>query len=347
MGRCRSLLVLVLALFTVAWPTQGASAGRWPPIAGLTSMGSLSFVRQGGSPANSLDEVNTHPEIYRAVAINATWNDLEPTTGGPLDTATIDAALQRVDTYNAQYPRTPLVAELRVFAGAKAPDWAKSLNGGPLPMDRGQTIGFWWKTDYRAAWRNLQNRLAARYRNDPRIHEVAVTSCAMMSEPLIEPFGGDYFRAFAAAGYTDAAGLACVEGASDDFSGWTRQALNFSFSPMRCIDQGRPVQCYQNVARVIREFRGRYGSAAIIGNHGLRAELIPVLQPVYQLIDAAGPPAEFQFASQPDCTDAAFNEGLHHHMTNFEVWDTQEAAGTRCDFTWVQLREMSRRLGGY
>jgi hypothetical protein len=48
----------------------------------------------------------------------------------------IDEALQNIARYNATYRAHPLRAILRVETGQMAPDWVKSMSGGPVSIFR-------------------------------------------------------------------------------------------------------------------------------------------------------------------------------------------------------------------
>ncbi len=114
------------------------------------------------------------------------------------------------------------VARLRVFAAYAAPSWAKSLDGTPITVPKtanntGGTLGQWWKPNYRAAWTALQQALAARYDNNPVLHEVAVSSCSSLTaEPFV--IGGIVVPLAKADGWSTAVQQTCLDGAFDDYS---------------------------------------------------------------------------------------------------------------------------------
>lgn len=126
-----------------------ASARVKPTLVGLVTMGDMNWVNTpGGEPRNRLLEARTHPGVYAAAVIQATWEELEPEPGVFGD-AVVDAALRNIESYNAAYPETPLVGKLRVFAGVHTPAWVLDEVGSvQLPnLDTGrlETYPDFWK----------------------------------------------------------------------------------------------------------------------------------------------------------------------------------------------------------
>ena len=109
-------------------PAQGKGHAK-PTLVGLVTMGDMNWTdNPDGEPLNRLLEASTHPGVYAAAVIQATWKELEPSPG-VFDDSAIQAALQRISAYNKKYPKTPLVAKLRVFPGMHSPAWVLEAVG--------------------------------------------------------------------------------------------------------------------------------------------------------------------------------------------------------------------------
>ncbi len=300
------------------------------PLCGLVATGRVHFQKTGADPDNSLKEPNAHPGIYVGAVIMAKWSQLQP-TGRGLDTAAIDAGLAAVRRYNAAHPGTPLAAKLRIFAGPSAPAWAKSAGGAPVAVtidDAPAQIGRFWTVPYRAAWRQLQQSLAARYDADPLVAEIAASSCAVATA---EPFGlrvfTDSAAALHAAGFTDAAYKSCLLGVADDYTAWQHTPIDYTFGIFHDTDSGTAVRDPQFTVQAMKTWRASLSGRGILATHGLRAPLPAGLQPIYQTMQALGPPIAFQTLQPRIDLDAAVRAGLAYHATEIEMWDTADAGG--------------------
>ena len=71
---------------------------------------------------------STHAGTVRAFVVNTTWAELQPQKGGSIvHPNEIDRA---IDVARAN----GLTLKLRVRSGIDAPDWAKRLDGSPIPF---------------------------------------------------------------------------------------------------------------------------------------------------------------------------------------------------------------------
>jgi hypothetical protein len=224
-------------------PTPASTPGLKPqsrafvktPIRGLIDLGQINFEIMPPAPYNTLYYACLSQTEISGIVVNDTWADLQPDYAGqPLNTATIDAALQLVERYN-RFPGRWLGVRLRVWAGFYAPEWAKAIGGPavdicdqgavpqpvptsttptPCPGAAIKTVGRFWSDAYDAAWRALQSQLALKYDNDPFVTEVSLSSCSSLtSEPFVQP-EDNYSRAnMQASGYTDAGYQMCLAGA--------------------------------------------------------------------------------------------------------------------------------------
>jgi hypothetical protein len=309
-------------------------------------MGDLGFLK-GGTPANSFKEANQHPDLYAAVLILAQWKQLEPQRGH-FDYTIIDDALANLRKYNDAHPGTPMVGKLRVFAAAGTPEWVKTLDGEPFSMTdkRGTTtMGHFWAKGYGDAWRELQAALAARYDNDPRIAEVAVSSCSSTTaEPFIIALNAENLPALHAAGYSDAAMKACLAGAIDDYAVWKQTPVDYTFNEFRNSDSGRPVVDQEFAPHVMDAFRKRFGERGVLANHGLNVELRPGAVRVYEELKKLGPPIEFQTVAPNVDWNETVAKGLTYRPTEIETWSSREAGAT-AEFTAADLTKWKAQMG--
>jgi hypothetical protein len=322
-----ALICLFLGWADAGWSQETVKS----PIHGLVTMGRLDFVRNPKLlPDNSLREANAHPKIYAGVVILAKWSQLEPSEGA-YDFQSIDQGLDSVRAYNNRYSDAPLVAKFRIFAGPNAPEWAKHLGGDPVWLfekDVKMELGRFWSGPYRAAWKKLQDALAAKYDSDPLVQEVAVSSCSSMTaEPFIVPLRPDNISVLHAAGYTDQAMQAGLLGAIDDYAGWKQVALDYTFNLFRGCDGGRIKLDETFAPQVMALWRQRLGARGVIANHGLKSDLSPAALAVYAEIKKLGSPVEFQTYSPAVDWEASFKLALQYGVTELEIWDTTDARG--------------------
>ncbi len=260
------------------------------PIRGLIDLGQINFEIMPPAPYNTLYYACLSQTEISGIVVNDTWADLQPDYAGqPLNTATIDAALQLVERYN-RFPGRSLGVRLRVWAGLYAPDWAKAIGGPavdicdqgavpqpvptsttptPCPAAAIKTVGRFWSDAYDAAWRALQSQLALKYDNDPFVTEVSLSSCSSLtSEPFVQPEDNYSHANMQASGYTDAGYQMCLAGAvARDYAPyWHATPVDFSFNPFQLID---PVPKQSDLAfteNTIDACRAQLGSRCILLN---------------------------------------------------------------------------------
>ncbi len=360
-ARARAVRSAMLALIAgLAWAPGACgnnlafTTARSPAIHGLVAMGSLRWMRTGTPPPNALEEPLAHPGLYKAAVCDLRWSDLEPTQAGPLQTRSLDACLARISQYNRDHRATPMGAKLRVYGGEFAPAWTKNLEGSPVDLlvggsaEKGAfTIGHWWSSRYRAAWADMQARLAKAYNANPLVLEVAVTGCSVRTaEPFIVPAGPVGRRVLPAAGYNDNLEIACLRDWPLAYKYWTRPALDYTFSPFMPLNGSPGSVDNGKVRAVMGEFRALVGPGAVISNHGLQQPIPPRNIGVYTGLAHFGAPVAFQFVNQQQQTDAAFALGKSYGMTELEVFDSR-AAGGFANTDATQLKAWSAALGGY
>ncbi len=327
-------------------PTAGPASTTKTPIHGLLSMGSLSFTHQGGLPDNGMEEINAHPGVYSGAVINVTWAQLEQTQGN-FDDSAIDSALSTIAAYNAKYPATPVVAKLRIDAGANVPAWVMQVAGGPIGVTGKYgtiEIAAFWTTAYDVAWQALQAHLASVYDRSAAIAEVAISSCSSQTdEPFVIALDSASLAAMRPFGFSDATLMACLTNATSDYAAWKNTPLDFTFNQFRLSDGPSLVPDPAFTTLVMQEFRSAIGLRGVIANHGLQSPLASGAQPVYDEIATLGPPIEFQAYSPLVDWPSTFALGLTYHPTEFEIWQTI-AAGGQANLSQAQLAQFASQL---
>lgn len=317
------LLLLSSSLLT-AEPTTTKQ-----PLRGLVTMGSSGDLRKGQFKA--LKEARIHPKVYSGVVILTTWGQLEPERK-IYDFSSIESALNDIREYNRDYPENPVFGKLRIYPSLHSPQWLLDLNDGPVEIvDKNghrSLIGLYWTSEYRLAWRELQQRLAERYDNHPLIREVTVNTGAVhTAEPFISVLNKDSLANLHAKGYNDSKFKITLEGALEDYAPWENTVIDFTFNMFRETDSGKIVQNMDFTLSLMRAFREKFGDRAVIANHGLQPQLKNAAVPIYQEFSVLGGPIAAQTISPKTLTDESLQLGLEYGVTLFELWDSKKAGG--------------------
>jgi hypothetical protein len=341
------LLAAVLALaaspHAVAEPKN---APMKPVISGFIDMQTITWHNADeGTPTFTLDNVGKFPGLFGGIVLNATWAEMQSERGGALNTARLDKALDEVREYNAAHTDAALGVKLRIFAGNQAPAWAKAIAGGPLAIQRnpqgcpsGQcpiTIGKVWNPQYIAAWRTFQAAAAAHFDQWPLIRSVAITSCTMQTdEPFVMPVGQP-----APAGYTDAAGRACLRGAVDDYGAWSRTAIDLTVNVFSQIQAGGIDTKFSTT--VMDECRVKLGRRCELGNHAFAQDMRPANAKIVAAISARGGPIHYQTEGPraPGFNlEATVKAARQNNATGLELWPDAKFGG----FTSLSIAEMQK-----
>ena len=299
-------------------------------------MGSLAFHNvEGGEPGFSLTDIMLRPGIFQGIAINVTWNKLEPVQG-QLNTTFLDSCLLAIRNYNSANPQTPIAAKLRIWPGYCAPAWAKQLGGAPGTIQQqvgntyiNRTLGRFWTAPYRAAWKSFLDRLGTRYDAEPLIREICnVSGASVTDEPFIIPANAATIPVLQAAGYTDAQEKAVLSESINDYTAWPHTRLDWTFNPFRAIDSGTPVQDSSFAPQMERQWRSALGKRGILANHALSTSIVAQLVPIYSVFTALGAPLTFQTLSQDNVSDGiTINVGIADGATQIELWVSTRDGG--------------------
>ena len=348
---------------------QLADAGEIKPLlVGLISMGDARCLNTNNNqciPDNSISDAFSRPYILHGVVINVTWTQLEP-HAGEFTFQPIEEALKNIARYNATFNAHPLRAILRVETGQMAPDWVKSLAGGPVSILRRSnnvpiTVPLFWTAEYRKAWRELQQHLALRYDDDPLIAQISNNSCAHESdEPYVNPVDSASIIALYKAGYTNEKFQDCLLTSIHDYNGWRATRVDFTQNTFENIvvdtANGEPrgkvaTPDLEITISIVKAFRAARGNKrAIIGNHDLTDPLHPPNVDLYKALPILGKPIEFQTGSPgvpgPNGTSTGeFSDwngtvklGADTGATAIEVWPSFAPKGMPVQDGWNPIQ---------
>jgi hypothetical protein len=310
----------------------------------------------GGEPSFTMDNVSpAFDGIFGGIVINATWDAIQPTQGGALDFSTVDAALAQVAAYNAAHASTPLGTKLRVYGGANAPAWAKSLGGGPIDIQRNPqgcqsgtcplTIGPMWKKEYIDAWRAFQTALAAQYDGSPLVRHVCATSCAQQTDEPFVPTTDTASKAnLVAAGYTDDLQKACLTGAADDYAPWAFTNVDFTINAF--VQSSGPADATVFPETVMDACRAKFGARCVLGNHALNAPLRAADQGVYDALKSRGGPISFQ-TEAPQGMGCLWTQTIAQGVAlgagSIEIWPKKQLGGFD-SLTADQVRQLASEI---
>lgn len=323
-----------------AMPPSVVTVSVPPPqkalLRGLIDMQDISWHNtDNATPTFDMSNVDEFPGLFGGIVLNVAWSQMEPSPTQPLDFTYTDAALAAVQAYNAANPRAQLGVKLRIYGGSNAPQWAKTLTGKAITIYRNPagcggdidtcvlTVGPFWTQDYIDFWRAFQAKVAAKYDANPLIEAVAVTSCASQTDEPFVPTTGPIGKAnLKAAGYSDSAEQACLTGAVQDYAAWQNTPLDFTFNTYNKVSGGLDPGFTQSVITLCRE---RVGAPCVLDNHALAApvDANATPDPVYSMIQAAGPPINFQTGSPAamECLwTQTLSQGIAYGARAIEVW---------------------------
>jgi hypothetical protein len=332
--RIRPFLAALMLAAGASTGNAAAAEALKPPLEGLLFMGDIRFNRQdGGLPSTDLDELAQRPGLFDGLVLNFTWAQLQPESDR-IDFEPVDRALEQVRKFNAQHPDARLALRLRIWHGAGAPNWAKALGGTPIAVrhrDVAVTVGRFWGAPYRAAWRQLQARLGARYDAEPLIRAVSNTSCSSITnEPFVFPGDADSLKHLREAGFNDADFLSCLGDSAQDYAAWPTTRVDFPFNPYRAIDSGRPRQDLEVTRRLMREWRQKMGARGVLANESVQFPPPPLLAPVYEEMKRLGPPIELQTHSPKGLDwDATVRYAASIGAGAVELWGDTRFGGYR------------------
>jgi hypothetical protein len=242
----------------------------------------------------------------RGWVVKTYWKDLQHSAGGALaDNNAIDQAVAAIRTINAAHPGLNMGLKLRVYTGIYAPDWAKSLGGGPVnvvdPQDKAQgTIGRFWTDDFGKAYADLEQKLAAKYDGVPEVREVVISRCTtFFAEPFIRDKGDKGSVAnMLAAGFSAAVDQTCHQQEIDVHKVWAQTHSDLDFSPYQNIERKGVRSVDEGFTESMMDYcRTNLGARCVIENNSIRTPVQPNYAAMYDRIKQLGPPISFQTAN--------------------------------------------------
>lgn len=330
-GRVRVAALAAVALLgiasCVAAQVRPDAGNAKPAIRGLVSMGAFKFVGSGGDPVNTLAPLDAKAGIFGGLVIISTWRQLQPVAGGELSANNpIDQAMAQVRAYNQRNPGRPIAVRLRVWGGFEAPAWAMALGGPPIETvhnGKRRQLGRFWTSAYRAAWRDFQDKLAAKYDSFPLIREVAMLSCmSFTAEPFFLPTEDSVQAPIRAAGFNEAQYRQCLQEGIADYAAWKRTRVVLSLNPLRTA-QNQGAGDAQFTIGVMQACRKALGVRCVLDNHDLDTDqgLARPLVPIYAAMQRMGPEIVFQTAQEtPADFDGVIAKGVAMGANAIELW---------------------------
>ena len=328
-----------------------------PTLIGLVTMGNEAWLSSGGLPSNRLLEANAHPGIYVAAVIQATWSQLEPQPGA-FDDSVIDDMLQEITTYNAQYPATPLVGKLRIFAGPNTPAWVLQQVGSvTLTESNGTSAVFpdFWTPAYSALWTQLQQHLAAVYDSNSLMGEVAISVCASATaEPFVIPGSATNQQAMTAAGFSATQMEQCLSNAPADYAAWQHTPLDYTFNPTVFDSAGDGGSAF--AIQVMQQFRQALGTRAVLANHDFddpipsnQTQDYAEFQALYLGAQSASPPTlsplEFQTLGPTVNWSTAIPFAISTYQpTEIEIWNTTASGAGTAPVSSAELLQWAAQI---
>ncbi len=346
--RClANLLVLAASLWAINADAVAPGQNK-PVLIGLVTMGDESWVKDPGLlPQNLLQEANAHPGVYVAAVIQAAWSQIEPQEN-VFDDSVISNTLNEIKTYNAEYPSTPLVGKLRVFAGVHSPSWVLQQVGSFTYTNISTnvvvlagvtnitfstniyTVPDFWTTNYSLLWEGMQNHLAGVYDTNDLMGEVAMTvGSSITAEPFVIP--GSAVPEMEAAGFSAGQMAYCLSNAVNVYAAWKQTPLDYTFNTTlnSSIAEDPPFS-----VQVMAAFRQALGTRSVVANHDLDYPA-PTKEAVdyqeFQALNSAAlavnppvlSPLEFQTTGPTDAWDRVIPFAVDvYHPTEIEIWNT-------------------------
>ncbi len=330
--RMRSVSFIVFMLLAAA-SISAAEAKK--PIRGLVSMGPMKFSVDGTDPVNTLEPLNAKPGIFGGIVILATWRELQQSaSSGIAENNTIDKALQEVRAYNRKNPQKPLAVKLRVWGGHVAPDWAKEIGGPPIKVFHAHERTLWrfWSPQYRHAWAHFQEMLAAKYDQEPLIHEVATTSCmSFTAEPFYLADEPSVSKPLNAAGFKPFQFKQCLMDIVNDYSPWKTTNIETPLNPVY-MPLGNKKGDEAFTEQFMRACRKSIGKRCIFDNHDFDTSPPTTIVPILESMKKLGPPMEFQtyHVSPPDW-EGTIKKAASMGAGSIELWQDYKGFQTQPD----------------
>ena len=237
------------------------------------------------------------------------WRTLQPDSPtqalqagamGQGGTADLDAAIRAAGSAAS-------ALKIRVYAGTSAPDWAKRLGGGPIPLGtagKGSTVGVFWSSDYVRAYADLVTLLGKRYDDTRQIGEFVICESGVVYCDGTKQMNKSNAAAYLSHHYTERADIAAQKAAIDAFARtFTHTRSSQAFFPFQYVDaNGKVGHDYQAMYEVMDYGKKVLGKRWVEENNSASdiRESVALYLPLWNRLRvdaAAGWPTEYQTAS--------------------------------------------------
>jgi len=291
----RACAIVAILMTTVTLPHPAAASILKPGVSGV-------FSRDGAPPPDYLS-------VMGGWVVNAYWKDLQPNPGDPIVTNpknAIDQAIDQVHKINAANPAYKLRLKVRLFAGVDAPDWAKSLGGGPVTIsDPGSgitgTVGRFWTKAFGTAYTDFINKIAALYDSVYAIGDVTLNRCmTIYAEPYIRQTSvPSNVSHLLAAGFTTDKDTTCHQEEIDNGRAFSTTRVSVAFNPYQQINADGTTQTNEALTEQMIDYcRRQLLKQCVLENNSIRTpELGGDYPALYAKIQRMGPPIAFQTAT--------------------------------------------------
>lgn len=245
----------------------------------------------------------------RNFVVNVGWAEMQPepdgpiTIGNPIDQAIVDARQAAMADGGVQ-----VRVKVRLLSGVQAPEWVKHLDGPPVALwemggGRFRTIGRFWSEGFGLAYRDLQERLAARYDTVPEVAEVTASRCTTIyAEPFLRQAGDPgSVQALLDAGYSAEADARCLREQIEAHGPWRLTRTSVSFNPYQeILADGTSSVDDELTEHIMGYCRQVLGPRCVLENNSIRwPPLGNAYTAMYADMARFGPPLTFQTAA-PD-----------------------------------------------
>ena len=310
--RIAALLLALVALFNAPVPSANAVTIK-PMLRGLLD-------RKGAPSSAYINELD-------GFVVKVNWSSLQPDSFGPIvsDNA-IDTAINWVRTTPGA---SGLSLKLRVLGGIYAPGWAKQQGGAPVNVYSGKhvfTMGRFWTSDYGAAYRDLQTKLAALYDDVPEIAETVMSRCTIMTaEPFLRANRKDTRTrdALLGAGFTVDADTGCLRQQTAAHDVWKQTRSALSADPYdRLAPDGTYTSDVDFTVSLLHDCRTALGARCVLENDSIASPLLAEPYPtLYGDIEHLGAPIAYQTRNPSLIGDpyATLNWAADHHANHVEL----------------------------
>jgi len=254
--------------------------------------------------------------VVNGEVVKVDWSSLQPAPGGPITANNlIDKAVAEAQRLNAEDASRKVRLKLRVYAGVNAPDWAKQLDGPPITLIDPQssvligTVGRFWTPRFKAAYDELQAKLAAKYDASDLIVDTNISRCTTQyNEPFLRQAALAANRVeYLAAGYSVEADQRCQSEQIDTHARtWVRTRSSLAFNPYQRISATGMNVDEPYTESMMTYCRQRLGSRCVLANNSLQWPLDGgEYTSMYAALTSLGAPLSFQTATAAKIGDWA------------------------------------------